>query len=335
MDITSAFETLTPSLSAIASTQSGAFTAAQARSAGYQPEEIFRLRGGRPRREQWWSIRRGVYVIKEWYDALSPTAQHEVRVAALQLVLKEPAVFSHESAAVELGLAMLDPDLSLLHVSRSGLSGPRVEAGVRHHASDLPEDQVLRRPGRASVTELARTAVDVARETPRLECAVAVCDSALRHGATPEELSSMHLACRNWRGARMASRAIRLADGRAANPGESWSRVVLESHGQAPTDLQHAFFDERGLIGYVDFFWEAERTVGEFDGKVKYVIPAGASPDEAARVLWLEKIREDRLRALGLEVVRWCVADLYHPSRLAARIAAARARGAARGLLGS
>ena len=41
-----------------------------------------------------------------------------MRVAALGLALTAPATLSHESAAIELGLELLDPDLSSLHVTR-------------------------------------------------------------------------------------------------------------------------------------------------------------------------------------------------------------------------
>jgi hypothetical protein len=39
-----------------------------------------------------------------------------------------------------------------------------------------------------------------------------------------------------------------------------------------------------------------EGVVGEFDGKMKYRVPAGASAEEAAEGVWREKKREDRLR---------------------------------------
>jgi hypothetical protein len=118
------------------------------------------------------------------------------------------------------------------------------------------------------VTSAARTAVDVARETDRFECAVAVFDSALRHGATREELAAALGRARSWPGARLASGALPLADGRADNPGESWSRVVLIGLGLPPDDLQVRLVDAQGLIGYVDFGWDD--VIGEFDGKLKY-----------------------------------------------------------------
>jgi len=114
------------------------------------------------------------------------------------------------------------------------------------------------------------------------------------------------------------------ADGRAANPGESWSRVELIRHGVPPDDLQVALHDQDGLIGYGDFGWDG--VIGEFDGKVKYGVAAGTDPERAGGVLWAEKIREDRIRALGLEVVRWTFADLGRPGLVAARVRRAMAR---------
>ena len=52
-------------------------------------------------------------------------------------------------------------------------------------------------------------------------------DSSLRMGVTPDELMAASSHCRTWPGARMAEGALPIADGRAANPGESWSRVDL------------------------------------------------------------------------------------------------------------
>ncbi len=128
----------------------------------------------------------------------------------------------------------------------------------------------------------------------------------------------------------MAGRALLLADARAANAGESWSRVELIRHGVAPTDLQRRLHDDDGLIGVADFVWDAQRVVGEFDGRQKYRVADGATPEAAAAVLWAEKRREDRIRAIGYEVVRWVYADLYDPVRLAARVREALARGEAR-----
>lgn len=318
-------EVMAPALEAIAATQGGVFTAVQAREHGYSHAELQRMRSGR--RATLRTLRRGVYAWRAQFDAAPPAEQHRMRVAALYFRLDRSAVLSHQSAAQELALELLEPDLSLLHVTRE-TAGTRLEAGVHHHAAELPAEHVVRRQGALDLTTLARTAVDVARDCDRFEGAVAVFDAALRMGVPREELRNVHLKSRSWPGARYVGRALDLADGRSANPGESWSRVALIKHGVAPTDLQVPVFDEQGLIGYADFGWPG--VLGEFDGKLKYGIAVDTDPQEAVRIVRREKLREDRLRVLH-EVVRWGYADLYRPAELAGRVRAAQARSAARG----
>jgi hypothetical protein len=277
---------LAPELLALAATQRGVFTGEQARAAGHSQNEIQRLR----RHRHLVSVRRGAYALREAYEGAEAPEKHRMAVAALSLVLTAPAVLSHETAAVELGLELLQPDLSLLHVARPEAAGSREEAGVKHHCAELPEDQVVRRGG---------------------------------------ELEDAMVRCRSWPGARLASGALPIADGRAANPGESWSRVILVQHGLAPTTLQVPVHDEDGLIGVADFGWEG--VLGELDGRGKYGIGFDTDPEEAGRIVWREKVREDRFRRQGFEVVRWTFAEHYRPGVIAARVRAALERAAARG----
>jgi hypothetical protein len=88
--------------------------------------------------------------------------------------------------------------------------------------------------------------------------------------------------------------------------------------------LQVEFSDSDGFVARVDFHFPSYDTVVEFDGLLKY---GGGSPE----VLIREKRREDRLRALGIQVVRVTWADFNRPAYVAAAIrqAFARARRAA------
>lgn len=314
---------LHPALLALMAKQGGVFSGAQAIAHGHNRSDLQRLRTKPPRVLM--SLRRGAYVWREPFESASPEARHRLQLAALALCVDPPAVVSHHSAAVVLGMALLDPDLDVVHLTRCPPSRPRIEAGVHHHVADLPEDMVLPQDVGLSVTSLARTAVDVARDTDRLECAVAAFDSALRSGVTRAELDAAFETCRNWPGARHVARAIRLADSRADNPGESWSRVILIQQGLTPDDLQVPVHDDEGFVGYADFGWKG--VVGEFDGKGKYGLGPDTEPDPESvrRILWKEKRREDRLRVRN-EVVRWGAAELHQPAVLAGRVRAAQER---------
>ena len=87
--------------------------------------------------------------------------------------------------------------------------------------------------------------------------------------------------------------------------------MFLHEHLPLP-EPQVDIHDARGFAGRVDFLWREQRTIGEFDGRIKYgrLVPAGRSPEDA---LWNEKLREDRLRDAGWEVARWTWADLSTP----------------------
>ena len=316
---------LSPRLLAIAATQRGVFTSTQAYAAGHTQKEIQRLR-----EKRLFTIRRGVYAWSDQFKSATLREQHRMRVAALMLVLTAPGVLSHQTAAAELDLDLLDSDLTQLHVTRPSGAGSRIEAGVVHHAGELPDHHVLSRgEGEMPTTTLARTAIDVGLTTDRFECMLAALDSAMHEGSTREELYEAFDLCRGWPGARMLSGALSLTDGRADNPGESWSRAILIGAGLAPEDIQTAMYDADGLIGYADFRWKG--VVGEFDGKLKYKVADGSNADQAAQVLWKEKRREDRLR-VDNEIARWGVAELHRPSRLIELVEQAMQRARRRGL---
>ena len=310
---------LQPALVAYAVEQRGVFTAAQARAAGHTEKELQRLRSAGDLE----SVRRGVYADGRAFRDAKPAQRLSFEIAALAVALSAPAVLSHQSAAFEQGLELLEPDHSLLHVTRPTRAGTRKEAGVDHHVAELRDDDILR-PTKAvmPMTSLPRTAMDVARETDRFECALAVFDSALRAGVSRDALARELDLARSWPGARLPSRAVQLADGRAANPGESWSRAVLLSLGHEPQDLQKQLVDAAGLIGYVDFWWDG--VVAEFDGRGKYGVDQATDPMVAGRIVFAEKQREDRIRRLGYGVARWGWAELRRPAEIARRMVEAR-----------
>jgi len=310
------FEPSVP-LRAVMAAQRQLFSAHQARAAGYTAGEIERLRAS----HRIVSVRRGVYAVTADYAALAPLARHAVAAQAALMCLAGPVTLSHETAAVWTSLEMLRPTLGDVHVTRPQLQASRREAGIYHHHGAMPDLQRRHVEG-AAVTSAARTAVDIARHTDFTR-GLAACDSALRSGATRAELIATLEFCSSWPGARSAGRVVSHADGRAANPGESWSRAVFIEAGIPPTSLQLEVRDAAGLIGFADFGWEDGMTLGEFDGRWKYAVPPGTDAAVATRALWAEKRREDRLRAAGYSVVRWAWEDLFAPDRLVARVSAA------------
>ena len=170
--------------------------------------------------------------------------------------------------------------------------------------------------------------MDLARSLPFAQ-AVTAGDAAIASGLTPDDLASAMHRSQRRPGVAAARRAAALLDGRSESPGESTSRVVLAELGLPVPQLQYEARDARGrLVGWADFDWEEHRTLGEFDGKIKYgrLVKVG---ETAQDVVYQEKRREDALRDLGWQVVRWGWSDLRAGDALAERLRRAFRRGAA------
>ena len=194
------------------------------------------------------------------------------------------------------------------------------------HVARVRDDEVTLLEG-IPVTDMTRTVVDIARTVP-FEPAVVLADQALRRQATSRErLSECLKRMGSVHGSRVAGRVIAFADPLSESVGESRSRVLLHRLGLPGPDLQvRVLRRDRSVIGRCDFGWEAFRTLGEFDGRVKYgrLVKPG---QDAGDVVFQEKRREDELRDHRWEVARWTWDDIDRPGRIEQRIRRAFARG--------
>jgi hypothetical protein len=235
------------------------------------------------------------------------------------------AVLSHVSAAVLHGLPVWTDRLTHVQVTRTDGRGKR-RGNIHLHVAPLLDDEVVEIAG-LPVTNLARTVVDLARALP-LGQAVAAGDAALRAGLTADLLALSLYAAAGRPGIAAGRRAVNFLDARSESPWESCSRVTLHQIGLPPTSLQHQVFDVQGrFIARADFGWEERRTLGEFDGRTKYE-QLRRPGQSAADVVYEEKRREDAVRDLDWQVVRWGAADLERPGELRARLLRAFRRGA-------
>lgn len=283
-------------------------------AAGHSATELARL----GRTGELVHLRRGAWLTAEPGDVVR---RHRLLVAAT-LELTADAVVSHLSAAVLHGLPVPGP-LPRVHLTRPAGRGKR-RGYVHLHVAALDASDVVVRDG-VAVTSLARTVVDLGCSLPFADAVVAG-DAALRLGLARHELDEVLARAGRRPGVGAARRVAAFADGRES-VGESRSRVVLHRIGLPPTTLQLAVHDTSGrLVGRSDFGWEDRRTLGEFDGRVKYGRLLG--PDQRAEdVLWAEKQREDELRDQGWQMARWTWWHLDHERALEERLRRALARG--------
>lgn len=270
-------------------------------------------------------IRRGAY---------AETAEPELdpRVAHLQLLeatvgqSSSESVVSHASAAALHGLWIGDDQLSKVQLTRHRAGQGKVRRYVQVHGLPLDDADVIE-VGGFRATSLARTVLDLACSLRPL-LSVPVGDSALRAGLSPAALAACIERSGSRHGIGQARRTAALPDPRSESAGESMSRVVFVDNRLTVPVPQLRVHDGRGhFVGRSDFGWEEEQTLGEFDGKKKYgrlLLKPGQTPEDA---LFEENKRQDRLRDLGWQIVRWLWADLFAPEDLIRRLHRAFARG--------
>ncbi|MGO3327113.1 hypothetical protein [Gordonia sp. (in: high G+C Gram-positive bacteria)] len=214
-------------------------------------------------------------------------------------------VLSHDSAAAIHRIPLLYPDHEHVHVVTGRDAGGSRRSRRIIHAGLLRAGDVVEVDG-VQVTSVARTAVDVALAAGSFPQALTVFDGAVATTADREHIERL-LADRRH-GVALARRAYSLADERSDSPGESWSRAQMIEAGLPVPDLQVQYRLGSGRRAFCDFGIGVV-FVGEFDGLVKYrrEMRGEEAPEE---VVIREKIREDELRELGLDVARWVWSDL-------------------------
>ena len=291
-------------------------------AAGWEPSEVRRLRDT----ARLMPLRRGAYAAPD-PQLSEPRVLHEARVRAAVQAMSDQAVVSHVSAAVLHGFELWRPHLSHVHLTRDRGRGGRDRRGRPRRP---PPRWTPRRSSSSHgvpVTSPARTLVDLVRGIG-FEQGVVAADFALRSGIV--DVAGLQVAldrARGWPGVPRARRVAAFADARSESVGESRSRVAIARAGLPVPRPQLEVVDHRHVVvGRCDFGWEEERTVGEFDGRIKY--GRDLAPDQdPGEAVFAEKVREDELRDCGLEVARWIWAELARFGPVAARIRRAHARG--------
>ena len=255
----------------------------------------------------------GIYLPAQVWASFDGDDRFRARIAATSIRFPDDGPFSSLSAAALWGLPTMGGWPARVEVLAERHTGGRSRAGIIRHSVGIPPrvEEIDGYP----VTTLARTVVDAASAVP-FAAGVALADFVQRlprrgeHGVaasrtTADALQDALDERSTPAGRARARRVVEFADGNSGSPAESLSRCAIHVAGFPAPQLQTEFRDASGLIGYTDFFWPEHRLVGEVDGYGKYLREELRHGMSAAEVVIAEKIREDRLRALGFRVVRW------------------------------
>jgi very-short-patch-repair endonuclease len=196
---------------------------------------------------------------------------HALAVKSALLCVGADAAASHQSAALILGLELLnDPPQGQVTLTRPDARKRNrgVEADVAFRAGALPPQHVIQWRT-IPVTSTPRTVVDLARTLPYID-AIVVTDSALRkYGFARSRYEAMAAWCARWPGAGQARKVIEFADPAAGSVLESCLRVRLAEWGFPPPETQVPIDTERVTYD-VDFLYREQRVIIEADGMAKF-----------------------------------------------------------------
>jgi hypothetical protein len=272
-------------------------------------------------------VRQGVYTEGAAWKGLQPWEQYRLRVQAAAETFEKPTVFARHSAASVWGIPTIGRHHPVQALTMKN-DGGRSRSGVRRHFAAPSGLAVVCREG-LLVTGRVRTVLDLAAFVPFTEAAAPL-DHVLRpdrsrqlHALTKDQLEADIGSNYSAAAGRRIRAAIAFANALSGSPGESFSRSRIHVAGFEAPVLQQAIYDVGGLVGYADFYWKQAKVVGEFDGVEKYVKPEFLNGRTASQAVVEEKKRENRIRATGVNVVRWDWADLMEPGKLERMLSAA------------
>lgn len=261
-------------------------------------------------------VRRGWYLPAAVWHELWPESRHKALVVATSMATRgADPVYSHESAAVLLGLPLYRWLPRSAHVTLGSIDRHTVQDVFRHEGT-LGEGDVIVVDG-IRCTSLVRTAYDLSRSLPAAT-ALAVVDAAFAQvaGASPGEFdeaaehgmrSELEERARRpgARGIRQARELVAIAEGRAQGPLESVTRYRLHQLGFARPRVQVPVPAPNSQTYWMDIGLDAHRTFLECDGIGKYLDPDLAGDKDPGLVVLDEKRREDWVRgSTGWRVAR-------------------------------
>jgi len=289
-------------------------TTAQARDCGLTTTRIgFLVRTGKLV-----VVRRGVYTDGELWDSLDEDrGRHRLRTRAATKRMTRAFVASHDSSAHEHGLEILNPPDPHVHITRPGSTNAWTEYGVKHHLARYRLDQVSTIDG-LDVLDLARTAVDIAREHGEPYGEIA-CDAAMRLGVPRSALEDACAIMVHWPHHRRTERAVAFARPEAANLAETLTRILVEELGIGETDPQFPVQLDSGPVAWGDV--RVNCHLFEFFGEIKLRPPeaGGVARVPAFQVLRDAKKRDIELGHEGLGVSHLMWADLWGDQRAATK----------------
>ncbi len=218
------------------------------------------------------AVARGVvtrHELQRWYAPIYPGVYAakgqqlslRQRTEGAWLWSRRRAIVAGVAASALHGARWVDADIPIELV----WSNTRPPRGIVAREQLLAGDEVTRVAG-LPVTTLVRTAYDLGRYLPR-GTAVARLDALIR--ATPFATEDVLLLDKRYpaaRGVRRLRSALRLVDGGAASPKETWLRLLLIDAGLPTPTTQIPVIEGYSALAMLDMGWPEFGVAAEYDG---------------------------------------------------------------------
>ncbi|MGB5953306.1 MAG: type IV toxin-antitoxin system AbiEi family antitoxin domain-containing protein [Ornithinimicrobium sp.] len=261
-------------------------------------------------------LRRNIVAIAAQWEKAAPWERYALLTRATARSLGDSSLsLSHHSALAVHDIPLFAVD-SRVHFARQGVG--QVYSGARSVFHPPVQSAYLSDVEGKSVVSAAFAVLQVAAASG-VESGLVSADALLRQSPGIDLARALEDYPPS-NGRPHASLVAELADARIESAGESRCRWAMWMAG-LPDPEPQVWIRAEGFAARVDFLIAEHGVVIEFDGMAKY---------QSASYLRAEKLREDRLRRLGYEVVRFTWKDLECLETVRTRIIMAIERSARR-----
>lgn len=238
---------------------------------------------------------------REHFESIKPWERYSVSVLAASRTAPK-AVFSHQSAAVLQGLALINTHQIKVHTYCRADSRDSI-ANHCKHVRLTPDTQILKTIFGAQTTDYVTTIIDCAQEM-NFEEGVVLADSALFQGKVSLQELKHKMMAYNGRNKNKVHRVAEVMSDKAESPGETITRMRLNELGIR--FIEQYEMQVFGRSYRADFYLPDYGIIIEFDGNIKYT-----DFGEEHVVVGEERRRERELLNTGVRVFRTTWNDVY------------------------
>ena len=236
-------------------------------------------------------IAKNYYAFRDEWLEMNEVERH-VEMCVTVAMRRKTLMFTGQSACAIYGIPRISPFVMRPHCIRN--QNKRSDFICWRHGPLDPKAKVINGLLLASPE---RTICDSAKYDSSESLLVSINHSLYKKLLTIKKLEDEIDIHNKLHGKRKLVKLLKMASAKCESPLETLAFIEMQKAGFVLPQQQVEIYDKKEFVARVDMYWEFKRRkiILELDGKIKY---------SNNNSLFLEKKREDKLRALGYEVIR-------------------------------